>query len=216
MSDKKAAGQARKAEAAAAAKANEEAARQAEEDASWADGAKKGNKKKEDEEAKKAAKALRKAEADEQAEAEEAEFGAKKVTGTKAKKAAGAGPKLTRAEIAAKALAKAEAEAKAKKKEKMEIDMSGGNDYMGALRENDNKSSEVDASGIDSAIAALAVDTEVAGKGRVNMKAAYKAFEEAEMARLKDDQPGLKLSQYKERCWQAWQKSPENPMNAAA
>ena len=33
------------------------------------------------------------------------------------------------------------------------------------------------------------------------------------MARLKVDQPGLKLSQYKERVWQAWQKSPDNPMN---
>ena len=44
-------------------------------------------------------------------------------------------------------------------------------------------------------------------------QAEFKKFEEAEMARLKLDQPGLKLSQYKERCWQAWQKSPENPMN---
>ena len=44
-------------------------------------------------------------------------------------------------------------------------------------------------------------------------QAEFKKFEEAELARLKVDQPGLKLSQYKERCWQAWQKSPENPMN---
>ena len=45
-------------------------------------------------------------------------------------------------------------------------------------------------------------------------QAAYKAFEEAELARLKLDQPNLKLSQYKERCWANWQKSPENPMNS--
>ena len=34
-----------------------------------------------------------------------------------------------------------------------------------------------------------------------------------ELARLKADNPGLKRSQYQERCWAAWQKSPENPMN---
>eukprot|EP00966_Prymnesium_polylepis_P110917 2565816-Prymnesium_polylepis.2 len=44
-------------------------------------------------------------------------------------------------------------------------------------------------------------------------QAEFKKFEEAELARLKVDQPGLKLSQYKERVWQAWQKSPDNPMN---
>jgi hypothetical protein len=45
------------------------------------------------------------------------------------------------------------------------------------------------------------------------MKALYAAFEERELARLKVDQPGLKLSQYKERVFAAWQKSPDNPNN---
>ena len=45
------------------------------------------------------------------------------------------------------------------------------------------------------------------------MKAAFAAFEEREIARLKDEHPGLKLSQYKERAFSAWQKSPENPAN---
>ncbi len=44
-------------------------------------------------------------------------------------------------------------------------------------------------------------------------KAAYKAYEERELARLRQEQPGLKRSQYKERIFNAWKKSPENPMN---
>ena len=54
-----------------------------------------------------------------------------------------------------------------------------------------------------------------AGK-KVNMKAAFKEFEEREIARLKEENPGLKLSQLKERAFQAWQKSPENPTNQVA
>ena len=30
---------------------------------------------------------------------------------------------------------------------------------------------------------------------------------------MREENPGLKLSQIKERIFQAWQKSPENPMN---
>ena len=50
---------------------------------------------------------------------------------------------------------------------------------------------------------------------KVNLKAAHAAFEEREIARLKDENPGLKLSQYKERAFKAWEKSPENPANQA-
>ena len=84
---------------------------------------------------------------------------------------------------------------------------------MGALAENTNSLDDVDASGIDAAVAALEVSAAAPGGKRVNLKALYKAFEETELARLKIDQPGLKLSQYKERCFANWQKSPENPMN---
>ena len=38
-------------------------------------------------------------------------------------------------------------------------------------------------------------------------------YEEREIARLKDENPGLKLSQLKERAFASWQKSPENPKN---
>lgn len=47
------------------------------------------------------------------------------------------------------------------------------------------------------------------------MKAAWKAYEERELPLLKQAKPGLKLSQYRDQLWNQWQKSPENPMNAA-
>ncbi|KAL1530278.1 hypothetical protein AB1Y20_001190 [Prymnesium parvum] len=211
MADKVAAGRARKEEKKNALKDKEEMQRQAAEDASWEEGAKKGNKKKEAEAEKAAAKAARKAEADAEAAAEEASFAEKKRTGKSSANKAGSG-KMTRAEIAAKIMKQQEEEAKAKAKEKKEVERSGGNDYMGALVENTNKEDDISASGIEDAISALSTDAATT-KGRVNLKAEYKKFEEAHLAFLKEEQPGLKLSQYKERCWQAWQKSPDNPQN---
>jgi hypothetical protein len=41
------------------------------------------------------------------------------------------------------------------------------------------------------------------------------AFEERMIPQLKEEYPGMKLSQYKERCFEAWKRSPENPMNQA-
>ena len=48
------------------------------------------------------------------------------------------------------------------------------------------------------------------------MKAAHQAFEETEIARLKEEKPGLRNSQYKDLAFKAWQKSPLNPLNQAA
>lgn len=45
------------------------------------------------------------------------------------------------------------------------------------------------------------------------MKAAFKAFEEANLPRVKSENPGLKLSQMKQLIFKEWQRSPENPMN---
>ena len=192
--------------AAAAAAADRE-----KEDASWAEGGKKGNKKKEAEEERKAAKAERKAAADEQAAEEDAAMSKPKAKDKKG----GSAPKMSRAEIAAKAMAKLKEKEKEDKKKKKEIEESGGNEYMGALMENDNKKEGIDASGIDDAISALSMGEGSGAGKKVNMKAAFKEFEEREIARLKEENPGLKLSQLKERAFQAWQKSPENPQNQA-
>ena len=136
--DKVAAGRARKDDKKNAAKAAEEARQQAIEDASWEEGAKKGNKKKEAAADKAAEKAARKAENDADAASEEASFSEKKRTGKSGANKAG-GAKMTRAEIAAKALAKAEEDAKAKANAKKAIETSGCNDYIGELTANTNK-----------------------------------------------------------------------------
>ena len=209
--DKIAAGRARKADKKAEAGRQEEARQQADEDESWNQGGKKANKKKEADDEKKTRAAARKEEAAAQAADEDAELSKPK---KEKKKGEGSrAPKMSRAEIAAKAMAALKEKEKAAKQEKIDIERSGGNAYMGVLKDNDNKAESIDASGIDSAIGALSVD-EPASTGRVNLKALHSAFEEAELARLKVDHPGLKLSQMKERAWAAWQKSPENPQNA--
>lgn len=75
------------------------------------------------------------------------------------------------------------------------------------------------ATGIDAALDLMSSVT-IGGEGTApdrhpekRAKAAYKAYEERELARLREEQPGLKLSQYKERIFEAWKKSPENPRN---
>uniref|UniRef100_A0A1I8J824 HMG box domain-containing protein n=2 Tax=Macrostomum lignano TaxID=282301 RepID=A0A1I8J824_9PLAT len=45
------------------------------------------------------------------------------------------------------------------------------------------------------------------------MRAAYAAYEERELARLKRELPGMRLSQLKQLVHKSWDKSPENPMN---
>jgi len=67
--------------------------------------------------------------------------------------------------------------------------------------------------GIDDAIGALSLDAPGKDGKRVNLKAAFAAYEEAQLVQAKMDNPNLKMSQYKEIVWKSWQKSPENPMN---
>lgn len=111
----------------------------------------------------------------------------------------------------AKAKAKEEAERKARAKG---IVMNHQDDLMveNVNRRNDEEES---ATGIDGAISLLSV-TGGGGAGKPeskNLKALYAAFEEKTIAQLKTEQPGLKLSQYKDRCFALWSKSPENPKN---
>mmetsp|Transcript_55282 Transcript_55282/g.134276 ORF Transcript_55282/g.134276 Transcript_55282/m.134276 type:complete len:249 (-) Transcript_55282:584-1330(-) len=67
-------------------------------------------------------------------------------------------------------------------------------------------------SGIDGALQGLALGG-VDSSSVPSNKALYKAFEERMMTQMKEDYPGLKLSQYKDKIFQAWKKSPENPSN---
>ena len=45
------------------------------------------------------------------------------------------------------------------------------------------------------------------------MKAAYLAYEEVNLPRLKAENPNLRLSQLKQMLKKDWNKSPENPLN---
>ncbi len=45
------------------------------------------------------------------------------------------------------------------------------------------------------------------------MKAAFAAYEEANMPRLKKENPNMRLSQLKQQLKKEWMKAPENPLN---
>jgi hypothetical protein len=74
----------------------------------------------------------------------------------------------------------------------------------------------VEASGLDAAIDTLEIA--VGGPGATidehperRQKALYNAFYEANLPLMKEEYPGLKLSQYKERIFELWKTAPENP-----
>ena len=67
-----------------------------------------------------------------------------------------------------------------------------------------------DASGIDGALESMNIGV---GGQPLTTKQLFKAYEERMMVEMKEDYPGLKLSQYKDKIFQKWKKSPENPAN---
>ena len=72
---------------------------------------------------------------------------------------------------------------------------------------------EVQARSIDEAIDVLGGgSTPIDRHPERRMKAAYTAFEERELPRLKAENPNLRLSQLKQLLRKEWMKSPENPM----
>jgi len=73
---------------------------------------------------------------------------------------------------------------------------------------------EEKTSGIDAALGTLSLgDMKNDEHPEKRMKAMHKAFTERMMPEMKNDYPGLKMSQYKEKIFQLWKKSPENPLN---
>lgn len=195
----------RKAEAKAAEKARKEKEK---EDAAWEDNDKhiaKKQQRKEDKEKKRQENLARKNESKKMLEEEE--------VGLKGKTTKPA--KLTRAEIAANRLAAEKAEAAARKaKVQTHLDTK--------LEENVNiAAAQAKAEGIEEArnvedaIAVLSVNegAPVDKHPEKRMKAAYAAFEEVNLPRLKAENPNLRLSQLKQMLKKDWMKSPENPLN---
>lgn len=82
------------------------------------------------------------------------------------------------------------------------------------LRANTNAldDEEAGASGINNALGLLGVKDDAAAESK-NVKVLYNAFLDKTMPGIRADNPGLKMSQYKERVQKLWDKSPENPRN---
>jgi len=68
-------------------------------------------------------------------------------------------------------------------------------------------------SGINNALASLNTKDAVDQHPEKRKKAMHKAFEERMMPKMKEKYPGLRMNQYKDKIFQLWKKSPENPMN---
>ncbi|XP_060642147.1 coiled-coil domain-containing protein 124 [Anolis sagrei] len=71
----------------------------------------------------------------------------------------------------------------------------------------------VEARTIEEAIAVLSVAEDADRHPERRMKAAFAAFEEAQLPRLKQENPNMRLSQLKQLLKKEWMRSPENPMN---
>ncbi|XP_015942375.1 uncharacterized protein LOC107467720 [Arachis duranensis] len=79
--------------------------------------------------------------------------------------------------------------------------------------------SVIEARSVDDAIAQMSIgDTSLPPDRHPErrLKASFKAFEEAELPKLKEEKPGLTHTQYKDLIWKLWKKSPDNPLNQIA
>lgn len=203
---KAATAKARKAEAKAVADARK---KQQEEDALWQETDKhvlKKEQRKDDKEKKRIEALERKKENQRLLDEESA-----KIKG-KSQKEAGFGGKVTRAQIEEvllnEQLQQQQQDQKPKEKSHLET----------PLEENVNRiipdEGTVEARTIEDAISALSTGPEeLDHHPERRMKAAFAAFEEANMPRLKKENPNMRLSQLKQLLKKEWMKSPENPLN---
>ncbi|XP_008574922.1 PREDICTED: coiled-coil domain-containing protein 124 [Galeopterus variegatus] len=88
------------------------------------------------------------------------------------------------------------------------------------LEENVNRrvleEGSVEARTVEDAIAVLSVAEEADRHPERRMRAAFTAFEEAQLPRLKQENPNMRLSQLKQLLKKEWLRSPDNPMNQRA
>nr|XP_040039455.1 coiled-coil domain-containing protein 124 [Gasterosteus aculeatus aculeatus]XP_040039457.1 coiled-coil domain-containing protein 124 [Gasterosteus aculeatus aculeatus] len=123
----------------------------------------------------------------------------------------GPGGKVTRAQIEEVLQNEVEQQQELKPKEKSHLET--------PLEENVNKiipeEGTVEARTIEDAISVLSTGgpEELDHHPERRMKAAYAAFEEANLPRLKQENPNMRLSQLKQQLKKEWMKSPENPLN---
>ncbi|MED6168429.1 hypothetical protein PIB30_011595 [Stylosanthes scabra] len=180
-------------------------------------------KKKEEEADKKAEAAARKAEARRLAEQEEKELEkSMKKPDKKANRVSIPVPKVTEAELAKRreeeqaVLAK-----KAEDAKKRQARTAAEEEYerMVLVSNTNRDDSIIEARSVDDAIAQMSIADASLPPDRHperRLKAAFKAFEEAELPKLKEEKPGLTHTQYKDLIWKLWKKSPDNPLNQTA
>jgi hypothetical protein len=91
--------------------------------------------------------------------------------------------------------------------------MLGDNDTVGHHANKAKMSTEAGASGIDAVLDHLHISKSSGANIPKSAKALYNEFEAKMLPQVKDDFPGLRLTQYKEKVWALWKKSAENPAN---
>ncbi|MEQ2295139.1 hypothetical protein AMECASPLE_011043 [Ameca splendens] len=129
----------------------------------------------------------------------------------KSQKEAGSGGKVTRAQIQ-------EILQNEQHQQQPEINPKDKSHLETPLEENINRviaeEGTEEARTIEDAIAVLSTGPEDLDRHpERRMKAAFTAFEEANMPRLKAENPNMRLSQLKQHLKKEWAKSPENPLN---
>ncbi|XP_078526203.1 coiled-coil domain-containing protein 124 [Lissotriton helveticus] len=200
---KSAAARARKADAKAAADAKRQ---QEQEDALWKDDDKhvlRKEQRKEDREKRRLEQLERKKEAQRLLDEEAATLRGK------LQKSLTPPPKITRAQIEETLRAEEQEASRSAEKPKSHIET--------PLEENINRrvleEGTVEARTVEDAISVLSVAEELDRHPERRMKAAFAAYEELSMPRLKQENPNMRLSQLKQLLKKEWMKSPENPLN---
>ncbi|KAJ1085820.1 hypothetical protein NDU88_005945 [Pleurodeles waltl] len=118
-------------------------------------------------------------------------------------------PKITRAQIEETLRVEEKEASKSAEKPKSHVET--------PLEENINRrvleEGTVEARTVEEAISVLSVAEELDRHPERRVKAAFAAYEELNMPRLKQENPNMRLSQLKQLLKKEWMKSPENPMN---
>lgn len=186
----------------------------------------KAAKKREEEEQKRAEAAAKKAEARRLAELEEKEIDKSlKKPDKKANRVSvpvPVVPKVTEAELLRrKEQEQSELQRIAEEAKKKVARTAEEDEYEKiVLVQNTNRDdSLIEAHSVEDALAQISVSADnlpIDKHPEKRLKAAFKAFEEAELPRLKAEKPGLTHTQYKDMIWKLWKKSPDNPLNRVA
>ncbi|XP_053822132.1 coiled-coil domain-containing protein 124 [Vidua chalybeata] len=121
----------------------------------------------------------------------------------------GSAGKVTRAQIEENVRREPRESADAAEKEKSHLEL--------PLEENVNRrlpeEGAVEARSIEDAIAALSVSQPLERHPERRLRAAFAAFEELQLPRLRREHPNMRLSQLRQLLKKEWLRSPENPLN---